>query len=392
MESNPPLDQQLRSTLEAFAEKFGRTATVAVVAPGRVNLIGEHTDYQNGFVMPLAIERQMVMAAAPREDGLVRAASTMSDEIAEFGVSADLGKGDPKWSNYVRGPVALMAAKGFETTGFDVLLDSTVPLGSGLSSSAALEVATATLVEALAGKQIDKVQKALLCQKAEHDFADTPCGIMDQFISVMGQLGHALLIDCRSHETTAVPIDPAEVAIVIANSNCPHELSGGEYAERRQQAEACAAALGVETLRDATIEQLEEKKSDLDDVIYRRGRHIIGENLRTTLAAESLQRSDWDKVGAYMFASHNSLRDDFEVSTPELDKLVELAEQKTGAGGVIGARMTGGGFGGCTVTLVKADKAEEVGAYLEAEYKKATGIDATVFVTTPADGARQLDV
>ncbi len=392
--------QQVAALVPEFRTRFGHEPTHAVSAPGRVNLIGEHTDYNDGFVMPLAIQRQAVMVAAPRTDGQVCVASTGAEGIATFAASADLKPGEPAWSNYVRGPVALCLQKGMALTGMDILLDSTVPLGAGLSSSAALEVATATLCEALSGTTMDPVDKALLCQQAEHTFPGTPCGIMDMFISAMGRQGHALLIDCRSHETTAVPIDPEQVAVVVANSNKSHDLTDGGYAARRKQCEAAATVLGVKALRDADLAMLDAKREAMDAVAYRRARHVISENQRTVDCAAALQASDWARVGELMFASHLSLSNDFEVSTPELDTLVELASEcmdgssKDSDGskprGVIGARMTGGGFGGCTVTLVRADAVDPFVAFLEAGYHVATGVQAEVFVTRPAAGAAVL--
>ena len=229
---------------------------------------------------------------------------------------------------------------------------STVPLGGGLSSSAALEVCTATLIEAATGKTIDPVEKALLAQKAEHDFADVPCGIMDQFISALGREGNLLLLNCRTRQTELVPMSDPSVALLVINTNVKHELSGGEYAERRAQCEEAARNLGVKSLRDVTPDQLERGKGKLSAVVYRRARHVIGEIERTVHAAEGIRNSNWPAVGNLMYASHVSLRDDYEVSCAELDTVVEIAEDIGYAGGVYGCRMTGGGFGGCCVALV----------------------------------------
>jgi galactokinase len=390
------LDQQLQTLTEAFERRFGRRPTHAAAAPGRVNLIGEHTDYNDGFVLPMAIDRQTVIVAAPAPGSApapgkatARVVSLDIEGEATFPVDATLAPGEPAWSNYVRGAVAMMLRHGVDPGGFDAVLSSTVPVGGGLSSSASIEVATATLVERLADRAIDPVDKALACQQAEHRFAGVPCGIMDQFISAMGRAGYALLIDCRTHDTRLVPLDDPAIAVLIINSNVRHELTGGEYAERRRQCEAAAGALGVEALRDATLEKLGAARARLDDVTFRRARHVIGEIDRTLRAADAMGRRDWASVGPLMFESHASLRDDFQVSTPELDKLVELASDRV-ADGVIGSRMTGGGFGGCTVTLVRADAAEAVGRGIAAAYADAVGIEASVFVTRPSDGARAL--
>ena len=390
----PNLDQQLRSAVTAFEKRFKAKPTVAVAAPGRVNLIGEHTDYNGGFVMPMAIDRQTVIVARPNGGNTAWVVSADFPTEASFAVGPGLARGTPSWSNYIRGAVAMMQERGVTPPGFDALLSSTVPPGGGLSSSASIEVATATLVEALAGQKIDPVDKALSCQKAEHQFAGVPCGIMDQFISTMGQAGHALLIDCRSYETTPVPLDDPSIVVLIINSNVKHELTGGEYAERRAQCEKAARTLGVELLRDATMEQLEAAKSKMDDVTYRRARHVIGENQRALDAAEAMRKRDWSAMGRLMRQSHDSLRDDFEVSTPELDRLVDLAYERheSAGGGVIGSRMTGGGFGGCTVSLVRKDNVERIGAEIADAYQAAVGEAPSVFVTVPSPGARVLDL
>ena len=273
----------------------------------------------------------------------------------------------------------------------DLQVDSRVPLGGGLSSSAALEVATATLVEAVTGRPLDPVEKARLCQWAEHNFAGVPCGIMDQFSSALGAEGRLLLIDCRTETHELVPLDDPGVAVLVINSNVKHELTGGEYAERRGQCEAAARILGVKALRDVTLAQLEAARDKLEPIIYRRARHVVGEDERTTAAAAALRAGDWARVGELMYASHESLRDDFEVSCPELDVLVELASEIGADGGVIGSRMTGGGFGGCTVTLVRTGREREIAARIGREYERRTGAAATPFVTKPARGAHVVE-
>jgi galactokinase len=243
------------------------------------------------------------------------------------------------------------------------------------------------LIEAVTGRTIVPVEKALLCQKAEHDFAGVPCGIMDQFISVMGRQNNLLLLDCRSRETQLVPMNDPAVSLLIANTNVKHELANGEYAQRRAQCEAAARALGVPSLRDVTPEALESAKGKMDDVVFRRARHVIGENERTVHAAEGVRASNWPTVGQLMFASHRSLRDDYEVSCKELDAIVEIAEGMGIKGGIFGCRMTGGGFGGCTVSLVQTELIEAISQKFATEYKKKTGIEATIFTTRPAAGA-----
>jgi galactokinase len=250
-----------------------------------------------------------------------------------------------------------------------------------------LEVCTATLLEAVTGKTLDPVEKALLCQKAEHEFAGVPCGIMDQFTSVMGRQGHLLLLDCRSRKIELVPMRDPSVQLLIANTNVKHELGSGQYARRRAQCEAAAAALGVPSLRNATPAALESAKSKMDSVVFRRARHVIGEIERTVQAAAAVRASNWPKVGELMYASHRSLRDDYEVSCAELDALVGIAESIGPNGGVFGCRMTGGGFGGCTVALVKSSAAAAISQQLAADYKQKTGIEATIFGSRPAAGA-----
>jgi galactokinase len=383
------LQKLAADTANEFSKIYGRPPRWIVAAPGRVNLIGEHTDYNDGFVLPTAIERYAVMAADKSADGknVIQIKDASGVEPAIIDLSVPVKPGSPKWSNYPRGVIAGCLERGLNPGGLDVLLHSTVPLGSGLSSSASLEVCTATLVEAATGRTIVPVEKALLCQKAEHVFAGVPCGIMDQFISVMGRQNNLLLLDCRSHQTQLVPMNDPAVSLVIVNTNVKHELANGEYGQRRAQCEAAAKILSVLSLRDATPEALESAKGKMDDVVFRRARHVIGEIERTVHAAEAIRASNWPTAGQLMYASHSSLRDDYEVSCKELDAIVEIAEGIGLKGGVFGCRMTGGGFGGCTVALVQTEKLEAISAKLSADYKKNTGIEATIFISRPAAGA-----
>jgi len=385
--------QDLASFVAAeFQKSFGRPPRWIAAAPGRVNVIGEHTDYNDGFVLPMAIEFYSMMAADRPVDGreVITLRSTLEPEVATIELSQPVVPGVPKWGNYPRGVVAGFLARGIQPGGLEVLLHSTVPLGSGLSSSAALEVCTATLLEAVTGRTLDPVEKALLCQKAEHDFAGVPCGIMDQFISALGREGHLLLLDCRTRKTEIVPLQDPSVALLIINTNVKHELSGGEYAERRAQCEEAVRNLGVKSLRDVTVDQLEKGKSKMRDLVYRRARHVIGEISRTVRAAGSVRQSDWPAVGRLMYASHVALRDDYEVSCPELDAVVKIAEAIGEQGGVYGCRMTGGGFGGCCVALVKASSADGITKKIAADYKARTGIASTIFASRPAAGATVL--
>src|SRR5580700_7409040 len=278
-----------------FDKVFGRPPRWMVAAPGRVNVIGEHTDYNDGFVLPTAIERYAVMAADKKADGtrVIEIRDVSGVEPALIDLSVPIQPGLPKWSNYPRGVVRGFMERGMDPGGLDVLLHSTVPLGGGLSSSASLEVCTATLIEAVTGRKIVPVEKALLCQKAEHEFANVPCGIMDQFISVMGQQNNLLLLDCRSRETQLVPMNDPAVSLLIANTNVKHELANGEYAQRRAQCDAAVKILGVPSLRDATPDALANEKGRMDDVVFRRARHVIGEIERTIQAAEAVRASNW---------------------------------------------------------------------------------------------------
>jgi galactokinase len=394
MSHEQALQQQLQRAAQRFAQRFGRTPRFAAVAPGRVNLIGEHTDYNDGFVMPMAIQMQTLIVAdraAGSQVTLVSDAAPNADQReARFSADAALGPGAPAWSNYVKGVVKAGIDQGLNPGGFDAVIDSTVPVGGGLSSSAALEVSTATLVEALSGRSLDPVAKALLCQWAEHHFAKVPCGIMDQFISVMGQAGHAMLLDCRAMKPRMVPLRDPAVSVLIINSHVEHELAGGEYAKRRAQCATAAGALGVKALRDANPVLLQQHRDRLDDVTFRRARHVISENDRAVRFADLLSAGDWRAAGELMKQSHESLRRDYEVSCEELDLLVDLACDAARRDDVFGSRMTGGGFGGCTVTLLRSASVERVSRDITDAYRQRTGITASVYVTQPAQGARAL--
>src|SRR5258706_8678745 len=384
------LQQLAAETAQQFVKTYGRPPRWIVAAPGRVNVIGEHTDYNDGFVLPMAIEHYAVMAADRSTDG--KNIFQIRDTNASVrpllvDLTAPVLPGELEWGNYPRGVIGGCRERGINSGGLDVLLHSTVPIGGGLSSSAALEVSTATLIETVTGKKMDPVEKALLCQKAENDFAGVPCGIMDQFVSVMGRANHLLLLDCRSRKTELVPMSDAAVSLLIVNTNVRHELTGGGYAQRRIQCEIAAKNLGVPSLRTATAEMLEAAKGRMDETVYRRARHVIGEIERTVKAAEGVRASKWPDVGQHMYASHVSLRDDYEVNCKELDVVVEIAQCIGLQGGIYGCRMTGGGFGGCAVALVKTQLVETISQKIAADYKKKTKIEATIFVSRPAAGA-----
>lgn len=372
-----------------FEKRFGVKPTVAAKAPGRVNLIGEHTDYNDGFVFPMALPMVTVIVGCPTASGTCRVATLTenADEprYTEFPANkSELAPGKPKWCNYVKGVAAQMQG---QFSSFDAVIVSSVPIGGGVSSSASLEVATHTFLEQIGGTGDDTsdVSKILRCQKAEHVYAGMPCGIMDQFISVKGKAGHALLIDCRSQEGKLVPMSDPSVVVLVTNSNVKHELTGSEYPTRRRQCEEAAKLFGVPSLRDASEANLEAKKGDMDAEMFKRVRHVITEIKRTDDAAKCLESGDYKSFGKMMVESHNSLRDDYEVSCKELDMLVEYAMELESEG-VFGSRMTGGGFGGCTVTLLKASCVDKVVSHMKAKYDVGDR-HATFYVCPPSDGA-----
>jgi galactokinase len=357
-----------------------------------VNLIGEHIDYNDGFVLPMAIDRYVVIAAAPVEGSrnTSNCYSIALRDSAEIPLAASSAPTTSGWARYVEGVIAGFAEQGLEIPAFNAVIGSAVPFGGGLSSSAALEVATATLLEGLTGHAFSSKEKAILCQHAEHRFAGVPCGIMDQFSSVFGITNELMLIDCRTQEVAAVPFDAKDISVLITNSNVKHELNGGEYAERRSQCDAALAKLGKPSWRDVSIDDLTAQDVDLSKAELRRARHVVSEIDRTLRAADAFRDGDWDLAGQSMYASHESLRDDFEVSCDELDLLVEIAREIGIDGGLIGSRMTGGGFGGCTVSLVKNAQLDSVVKQLSSRYESATGIKPHIFSSRPGRGAHVL--
>jgi galactokinase len=388
----------VRTAARAFAARFGADPRWVVAAPGRVNLIGEHTDYNGGFVLPMAIDRYVVIAAAPAEgDGAaarprLRVHSAALDASVDIPLGVPLAPGEPTWANYVRGVVAGFQQRGLTPPALDALAVSDVPVGGGLSSSAALEVATATLIEAATGATLERLDKARLCRWAEHEYAGVPCGLMDQAASVLGDEAGPLLIDCKTEVARLVRIADPDASILVCDSSVRHALGDGEYARRRNECAQAARILGVASLRDATLDRVEAARGALGDVVYRRARHVVTENARTLAAAAAFEAADLDAAGQLMYESHRSLRDDFEVSCPEIDTLVDVAREIGPAGGVLGARMTGGGFGGCTVTLVRTDRVGPVAERLAGEYRRRHGRLLAHFVSRPARGAHLVSV
>jgi galactokinase len=361
-----------------FERRFGASAVHVARAPGRVNLIGDHTDYNDGFVLPMAIDRAVWIAFRRRGDARVLVHSLDFHQDVEFDLSAPPTH-ESGWRDYVRGVACVMAAH----SGWEGVLAGDVPLGAGLSSSAALELATMRAVATLESRAWDATAMARLAQHAENQWVGVNCGIMDQLISAEGVAGRALLIDCRSLATRAVPI-PDDASIVVLDTATRRGLVDSEYNERRARCEAAARFFGVPALRDVDESTFDARSGELDDVTRRRARHVIGENARTLAAADALERRDLKRVGALMDESHASLRDDFEVSREELDIMVAIAREHEGC---YGARMTGAGFGGCAVALVDRSSADAFARETERRYVKAAGRTPSVYVCVAAAGA-----
>lgn len=361
-------------------------AGFSVVVPGRVNLIGEHTDYNDGLVLPMAIDRHVTLAVRPRADRLAVLTTTLDPHPATIDLDAIAPPRPGHWTNYVAGVLAGYRELGFDCPGFTADIRATLPAGGGLSSSASLEVAVATAVETLCGRSLDAVDRGLLCQRAEHEYAGVPCGIMDQFAVSLSRAGHALLLDCRSRDVEHVPLD-ASVRLLVVESGVKHALADGEYARRRRECAAAAEGLGVATLRDVPPAAVDGLAAALPDPLARRARHVVTEIARVPAFVAAVTARDWRRAGGLMTASHRSLAADYEVSCPELDRIVAIAGETPG---VHGARLTGGGFGGSAIALVDADEAEQAGREIQRRYARATGLDTGWFVTAAAGGPRVL--
>ena len=371
-----------------FQEMF-RACPHIFRAPGRVNVIGEHTDYNDGFVMPAAIEFYTWVAAAKRDDRALEVYSGHYNEMISLSLDELAGPPRGHWSDFIRGVAAVLQSAGYKLTGVNLLIHGEVPLGAGLSSSASLEVATALALSSLSGIDVPRLDLVRLCQKAEHEYVGTRCGIMDQFIAVFGVAGHALMLDCRSFEYQLLPV-PRDLRLVVCNSMVKHQLASGEYNRRRADCEEGVRLLqphlpGIRALRDVAVADLETWKQALPATVYRRCRHVVTENQRVLAAAKALQSGDADRFGHLMYRSHASLRDDYQVSCKELDLLIDLASSSPG---VYGARMTGGGFGGCTVNLVKANASDSFQEHISRAYREVTGIIPEIYVCEPAQGAQ----
>ena len=380
------------STAETLSSRFEQTyGTEPSIfrAPGRVNLIGEHTDYNDGFVMPAAIGFYTWAAVSPRSDRAIHVRSEEFNEALELSLQELSGPPRHHWSDFVRGVAAVLQSQGHEPQGANLIIEGQVPMGAGLSSSASLEVATALALLGESRTEVSQFELVKMCQKAEHEYVGTRCGIMDQFIAVFGQEDHALMLDCRTLESEALRI-PQDARLVICNSMVKHNLAAaGEYNRRRADCETGVSILRrslpqVRALRDVTLTDLEAHRNELPEVVYRRCRHVISENQRVLDAADALRSGDLDDFGRLMLESHQSMRDDYEISVCELDLLVEIASESDG---VYGSRMTGGGFGGCTISLVQSQAVEEFQRTITQKYKDETGISAPVYVCSAAQGA-----
>jgi galactokinase len=376
--------------LDAFRRRFGRPAQLVADAPGRVNLIGEHTDYNEGHVLPLAIDRTVAVAAAPRADA-VHAYSLDYDQEDCFSLAEIRSLPDGGWRNYVRGVAWALREAEHGVRGLQLAVTGDVPLGAGLSSSAALEVAVAGAFSASGEIPLDPRELALLAQRAENDFVGVQCGIMDQLAAVFGQPDHALLIDCRSLDVEAVPLTLEErgVAVVIVDSAVRRSLGDSPYNERRRECAQAAAALGVPTLRDVAPDELEARRGELPPELYHRARHVVTEEARVAAAGDALRRGDLETLGRLLFQSHKSLRDDFQVSCPDLDLLVDVAAR---AEGVLGARLTGAGFGGCTLNLVRRGALDAFRRGVLETYRQRTGLPAEMHIVRASQGLQVIDV
>ena len=373
--------------LTHFAQLMGAAPDLAVGAPGRVNLIGEHTDYNDGFVLPAAIGLQSIVAVRRRSDSIVRLmAADFGDAVSEFDLAAPIAPDTAQpWSNYIRGVAATMQSDGVEFRGLDMLVAGDIPQGSGLSSSASLSVASAMAFGGLfAPGRFDPTAIALIAQRAECDFVGMRCGNMDQLASAHGLAGHALLIDCRSLDVRPVAL-PHGLAMLIVHSGIRRGLVDGAYNERRAQCERVAGHFGVAALRDVTPSALDAARGDLDPTAWRRARHVVTENERTLAAAKAMEAGDLILLGELMALSHASMREDFEITTPAIDRLV--AELQRVIGGRGGARMTGGGFGGAVVALVEADAVAAVTAHVQATYHTPEGQRPAIMVERASAGA-----
>lgn len=389
--------QDLNKLWKIFNERFTDTGLVkgAFSAPGRVNLIGEHTDYNEGFVLPIAIGKKIIMLGQLRNDRLVQVFDPGYKVKTKFSLDNLTPLKKDTWANYLMGVMDEIQKAGYPLQGANLVFISNIPKGAGLSSSAALEVVTALTMAKLNSLKIEPVEMALLCRRAENNFVGVSCGIMDQYVSCLGQKNYALFIDCRSNDYEPVPFKDPDYQVLICNSKIQRGLANSKYNIRREECKIAAEFFKhklnreIRALRDITIDEFKKYQAQLPEIIARRTRHVISENYRVQAGVQALRMGNYSAFGKLMIESHQSLKDDYEVSCAELDLLVDLALKQEG---VLGARMTGAGFGGCTVNLLKRDYIDAFKKSVKNEYKKITGINPDIYVTRPAEGAKVIEL
>lgn len=383
-----PYKDVARQLANKFKARFSLEATHYAAAPGRVNFIGEHLDYNEGLVLPLAIDRHVVFAGALNEvSNQVEIYSEEVDETLCVALDGEIEVAESGWKNYVIGVIAELRKQGFKIPACKAQIFSTLPLGGGLSSSAALEVAAAKFFESLTGETMSGWDKVKLCQRAENQYAGVPCGIMDQFSSVFGKQDSMMLLDCRDTKFEYVPFDDESLSVLVTNTQVKHQLMDGEYSKRKEQCREACEVLEVASLRDVSVEQLERNRMKLGPILFRRAKHVVSEIQRTIDCANAVASHQWELVGNLMFESHQSLKNDYEVSCRELDLLVEFFRELSSSHAIYGARMTGGGFGGSTVALLKTSAVAETSQMIAKMYRDETKLQPTIFSTRPVDGA-----
>jgi len=389
--------QDLKKLWKVFNQKFRDTGLIkgAFSAPGRVNLIGEHTDYNEGFVLPMAIEKKIIMLGQLRNDRLVQVFDLVYKTKIKFSLDSLTPLKKDTWGNYLMGVVDEIQKAGYPLQGANLIFTSNIPQRAGLSSSAALEVVTALTMARLNSLEIKPLEMAHLCRRAENNFVGVACGIMDQYVSCLGQKNYALFIDCRSNDYELIPLKDRNYQVVICNSKVQRGLVDSEYNKRREECKIATEFFKyklnreIRALRDITIDEYEKYQAQLPEIIARRARHIISENYRVQVGVQALREGNFSAFGQLMIESHRSLKNDYEVSCAELDLLVDLALKQEG---VLGARMTGAGFGGCTVNLLKRDYVDVFKEKIKKEYKKLTGINPDVYLTAPSGGAKVIEL
>ena len=389
--------QDLNKLWKIFNEKYTDTGLVkgAFYAPGRVNLIGEHTDYNEGFVLPIAIGKKIIMLGQLRNDRLVQVFDLVYKTKIKFSLDALTPLRKDTWANYFMGVMDEIQKVGYPLQGANLIFISNIPKGAGLSSSAALEVVTALTMTKLNLLEIKPVEMALLCRRAENNFVGVSCGIMDQYVSCLGQKNYALFIDCRFNDYELIPFKDSNYQVVICNSKIQRGLANSEYNRRREECKIAAEFFKyklnreIRALRDITVDEYKKYQVQLPEIIARRARHVISENYRVQTGVQALRMGNYSAFGQLMIKSHQSLKDDYEVSCAKLDLLVDLSLKQEG---VLGARMTGAGFGGCTVNLLKRDYVDAFEKRIKKEYKKITGIKPDIYITIPAGGAKVLEL